>query len=206
MDNTTTNIQKEPERILAALSHLAFCSLVALGIAYKEGLPNTPLTEHLFLVRWLSTAKKQKRFPKCIAVDIAFLLELAKKKGPASKLREELQYLWKYSSTSMNTPSDLLRLTNVIEKLKEYGWQNFTLENQSRQNENFSTVHLPNGFYIEENGLHVVRSNDNNSVISLELRIVGDVNLFLALMSQFDISTELTQRGELFHKITLLLY
>ncbi len=106
----------------------------------------------------------------------------------------------------MNTPSDLLRLTNVIEKLKEYGWQNFTLENQSRQNENFSTVHLPNGFYIEENGLHVVRSNDNNSVISLELRIVGDVNLFLALMSQFDISTELTQRGELFHKITLLLY
>lgn len=77
----------EPEITLSALSNLAFCALVALGIVV------TPLAEHLFLIRWLATAQKQKRFPKCVAIDIAHLLEQGRKKGPASKLCEKLQYL-----------------------------------------------------------------------------------------------------------------
>ncbi|MBH3134763.1 DUF2913 family protein [Serratia marcescens] len=84
-----------PEITLSALSHLAFCALVGLGIARQEGVASTPLTEHLFLVRWLATAQKQKRFPKCVAIDIALLLEQGRRKGPASKLREKLQYLWR---------------------------------------------------------------------------------------------------------------
>ncbi|MEX3099177.1 DUF2913 family protein, partial [Serratia ureilytica] len=59
----------------AALSHLAFCALAAFGLARQDGIVGTPYAENLFLIRWLATAQKQKRFPKRVAVDLTWLLE-----------------------------------------------------------------------------------------------------------------------------------
>jgi hypothetical protein len=64
------------ENTTSALSHLAFCTLAALGLARQDGIAGTPYAENLFLIRWLATAQKQKRFPKSVAVDISWLLEL----------------------------------------------------------------------------------------------------------------------------------
>ncbi|WP_258557423.1 DUF2913 family protein [Serratia fonticola] len=44
----------------SALSHLAFCALVALGLTRQDGMAGTPYAENLFLIRWLATAQKQK--------------------------------------------------------------------------------------------------------------------------------------------------
>ncbi len=61
------NIEPDsPENTTSALSHLAFCALVALGIARQDGMAGTPYAENLFLIRWLATAQKQKRFPKSV--------------------------------------------------------------------------------------------------------------------------------------------
>ncbi|HGM5057625.1 TPA: DUF2913 family protein, partial [Serratia marcescens] len=174
----------EPEITLSALSNLAFCALVALGIARQDGIASTPLSEHLFLVRWLATAQKQKRFPKCVAIDIAFLLEQGRKKGPSSKLREKLQYLWQSCTEPLSTQSDLFRLTYVTEKLKEQGWKNFTMDNKSWKDERFPASCPPNGFYTEESALHAVYSDDGRLISPLELRIVGDFDILLTLMDQ----------------------
>ena len=59
------NIEPDlPENNASALSHLAFCVLLALGIARQNGMAGTPYAENLFLIGWPATAKKQKRFPK----------------------------------------------------------------------------------------------------------------------------------------------
>ncbi|WP_337048137.1 DUF2913 family protein [Serratia liquefaciens] len=60
------------ENTTSALSHLAFCALAALGMARQDGMAGTPYAENLFLIRWLATAQKQKRFPKSVAVDITW--------------------------------------------------------------------------------------------------------------------------------------
>jgi hypothetical protein len=57
------------ENTTSALSHL--------------GIAGTPYAENLFLIRWLATAQKQKRFPKSVAVDITWLLERGRKHGLA---------------------------------------------------------------------------------------------------------------------------
>ncbi|ELQ9310802.1 DUF2913 family protein [Serratia marcescens] len=193
----------EPEITLSALSNLAFCALVALSIARQDGVAGTPLAEHLFLVRWLATAQKQKRFPKCVVIDIAHLLEQGRQKGPASKLREKLQSLWQSCTAPLTMQSDLFRLTYVTEKLREQGWKNFTLDSKSWKDERFPASCPPNGFYTEESALHAVYSDDGRLISPLYLRIVGDVDLLLALMEQCAISAELMERGERFHRVVL---
>ncbi len=64
-----------PGNTTSALSHLAFCALAALGLARQDGIAGTPYAENLFLIRWLATAQKQKRFPRSVAIDIQWLLD-----------------------------------------------------------------------------------------------------------------------------------
>ena len=40
------------ENCTAALAHLAFCALVALAFARRDGVAGTPGADNLFLVRW----------------------------------------------------------------------------------------------------------------------------------------------------------
>ncbi|HEJ9059028.1 TPA: DUF2913 family protein [Serratia fonticola] len=53
-----------PDQTTQDLTHLAFCALVALQTAVQDGAVTSPMAEHLFIVRWLTTAQKHKRFPK----------------------------------------------------------------------------------------------------------------------------------------------
>lgn len=84
-DHTETD---SPESTVTALSHLAFCALVAFAFARQDGTATTLWAENLFLTRWLATARKQKLFPRCVATDIALLLERGRSQGPAAGLRQ----------------------------------------------------------------------------------------------------------------------
>lgn len=79
-----------PGNTTSALSHLAFCALAALGLARQDGVAGTTYAENLFIIRWLATAQKQKRFPKDVAIDIQWLLERGRRHGTAGKLRQEI--------------------------------------------------------------------------------------------------------------------
>ena len=45
--------------------HLAWCALVALALARKNGDVLSPVQENLFLTRWLAAALKQRKSKPC---------------------------------------------------------------------------------------------------------------------------------------------
>lgn len=204
MNSQVATQGSQTEVTLTALSNLAFCALIALEIARKEGNVCTPLAEHLFLVRWLATAQKQKRFPKCVAIDIAFLLDQGRRVGPNCNLRKKLQYLWQSCTAPLSKQSDLFRLTYVTEKLREKGWENYTLDNKTWRSKKMMVSTLVSGYYTEERTLHNAYSADGDLIHPVELRIIGDINLLLSLMSQSGISTKLMERDDFFHRVILI--
>lgn len=113
-----------PDQTLQDLGHLAFCALIALHTAVQQGAVTSPMAEHLFLVRWLATAQKQKRFPRSVAIDIQLLLEKGRKQGIDAKLRTHFEYVWHSCSGELKHQNDLFRLTYAIESLKAQGWRN----------------------------------------------------------------------------------
>lgn len=188
---------------LAEISNFAFCALVALELARKYEKITTPLGEHLFLVQWLSMAQKQKRFPKCVAMDIALLLEQGRRKGLSSKLREKLTCLWNSCNSPMNLQTDLFRLTYVIKRIKEQGWRVFTVSSTIWGNERLFPRNPPDGFYTEDNALHNAYSDDGELIHHLDIRVVGDVNYLLTLMAQLNIDAELVERAPPFHRVKI---
>ncbi|MFW5401210.1 DUF2913 family protein [Yersinia sp. 1252 StPb PI] len=109
------------------LGHLAFCALTALHLARQEGAINSPYAENMFLIRWLSLAQKQKRFPKTVAQDIVWLQEKGRLKGTTANLKKHVEYLYRSCPRVIEDQTDLFRLTYSIETLKERGWRNILL-------------------------------------------------------------------------------
>ncbi len=66
---------------LMSLAHFAFCGQVALHLADQDSGPLSPMGQHLFVLRWLVTAQKQKRFPKVVASEIAWLIDRGRRLG-----------------------------------------------------------------------------------------------------------------------------
>ena len=59
------------------LGKLAFAALVALKLAQWDGkAARNAQSENLFLLRWLQTALKQKRFHRCVVHDFEWLINL----------------------------------------------------------------------------------------------------------------------------------
>ncbi|KEY60679.1 DUF2913 family protein [Serratia sp. DD3] len=113
-----------PDQTVQDLAHLAFCALVALHSAVQQGAVTSPMAEHLFLVRWLATAQKQKRFPRSVALDIQQLLDKGRKRGGEAKLRTRFEFIWRSCNGELKHQNDLFRLTYAIESLKAQGWRN----------------------------------------------------------------------------------
>lgn len=113
-----------PEESMADLAHFAWCALVSLRLAQRDGQALSPLTIHTFLLRWLATAQKQRRFPRSVAEDIDSLLSLGRQKGPAAGLQQRLESLLQSCTEPLAQQSDLFRLTRAIGYLRSQGWVN----------------------------------------------------------------------------------
>ncbi|WP_447872499.1 DUF2913 family protein [Serratia fonticola] len=158
------------ENTTSALSHLAFCALAALELARQDGMAGTQYAENLFLIRWLATAQKQKRFPKSVAVDINWLLERGRKHGAAGKLRQHLDSLWRSCSGNLAAQSDLFRLTYASETLKDQGWDNYVMDAHEWKSGVTLTQSLNNDFYVEKTALNarLVDSTPDHHMVALE--------------------------------------
>lgn len=160
------------------LGHLAFCALVALGLARQEGKAGTPYAETLFLIRWLTDARKQKRFPKSVAIDIDWLLQRGRRYGATAKLRKHLEYLWNSCNGNLAQQSDLFRLTFVTETLKDRGWDTYVLEPREWGQQDNITINS-NGFVVEKLALHRSFDTSGKQTQEMEFRIAGDTQVFI---------------------------
>ena len=177
------------EKCTAPLAHLAFCALVALAFARRDGVAGTPCADNLFLVRWLVIAQKQKRFPKSVAVDIAWLLARGRKHGPAGRLVQHLEYLWRSCSGDLKAQSDLFRLTWATEALKDRGWDSVVLSGR-RKPDAFPAGR--NAFYVTKGILSASYDSDGRLLCPYEVVVTGDAQVFVAALEENHIRAQVS--------------
>jgi len=172
-----THATLPPEHIVAELAHFVWCALVALPTAQQDGQALSPLSTHTLLLRWLTVAYKQKRFPRAIASDIEGLLTFGRNKGLAASLSSRLEYLWSSCTGPVSAQSDLYRLTYAIERLKSQGWVNAVVSDGDWSSENL--IHE----YRETAALRVKKSelirgfsDEGKLVAPIEFTVVRDVS------------------------------
>ena len=103
------------------LESFTWCALVACKIAIADKKINSEMDSHRFLMTWLKTAQKQKRFPRTVARDIDYFIVYGSRHGVASKLADKIEYMYR-SCGDITQQSDLFRLTYVTELLKDRAW------------------------------------------------------------------------------------
>lgn len=168
-----------PEQTVAALAHFAWCALVALRTAQQDGQALSPLSIHTFLLRWLATAQKQKRFPRAIASDIEGLLALGRSKGSAAGLNHRLEYLWASCTGPVSAQSDLYRLSYAIEQLKSQSWVNVALSDRDWDNEALLVQEYSDtdALLVRKSALTCGFSDEGKLVAPVEFLVTGDLSV-----------------------------
>ncbi|QAB32605.1 DUF2913 family protein (plasmid) [Pantoea ananatis] len=135
--------------------HLAWCGLVALQLARRDGPVITPAQESLFLTRWLAVAEKQRRFRKELAGDIRWLLKEGREKGVRADLPGKLDYLWRSGSADLLAQNDLYRLQHALQVVQSAGWVYMLLSDGEWQGRKARRLNAAvTGIYLLRNGLH----------------------------------------------------
>ncbi|ECL7345063.1 DUF2913 family protein [Salmonella enterica subsp. enterica serovar Winslow] len=111
------------------LENFTWCALVACRIAIADKKVNSEMDCHRFLMNWLRTAQKQKRFPRTVARDVEYLITYGVRHGLQSKLADKIAYMYR-SCGDVTQQSDLFRLTYVTELLKDRQWRVELLSDQ----------------------------------------------------------------------------
>lgn len=194
---------ESPESTVAALSHLAFCALVALALARQDGGASTPRAENLFLTRWLATAQKQKRFSRCVAPDIALLLERGRSRGPAAGLRQKFDYLWRSCSGDIAAQSDLFRLTYATEVLKDDVWGSRVVSAKVWLTGEIPDFAQKNGFWVKKEALNNAFTREGTMLSPVPFRVTGDVAAFMRMMAAYDLPSRVTDTTPQYHTVTL---
>lgn len=177
-----------PDQITHDLAHLAFCALVALQTAVQDGAVTSPMAEHLFIVRWLATAQKQKRFPKTVAIDIQLLLDKGRKQGIGAKLKSHLEYVWRSCSGDLRQQSDLFRLTYALESLKALGWRN---ELVTPAEWDFGLLDdVGPALYVIKAVLQSAFTKEGQLVTPLEFKVAGDTQLVVDALTANSLPTD----------------
>lgn len=171
-----------PEQTVTALAHFAWCALVALRTAQQDGQALSPLSTHAFLLRWLTVAYKQKRFPRAIASDIESLVLLGRNKGLAASLSSRLEFLWSSCSGPVSAQSDLYRLTYAIEQLKSHGWINAVVSDREWGTEALTEEYRDiDALLVRKSALTDGFSNEGKLVAPVEFQVTGNLSACVAV-------------------------
>ncbi len=161
------------------------------------------MAEHLFIVRWLATAQKQKRFPKNVAADIAWMLERGRRHGQAAKLRTHLEYLWS-SSCDMGNQTPLFRLTFAIETLRDRGWHNIVLSEPEWGQLPSRASEQTNHLFVEKMALSAAYAQNGKQIQSVVFLVSGDVADMVAHLARYSLKCVIEDREGDYHRVVLL--
>jgi hypothetical protein len=118
-----------PENNFTDLEHFTWCALIACQLDKRERKVISDMASHRFIMSWLRTAKKQKRFPRTVASDIDYLISYGIRHGLSSRLREKIEFMH-LSCGDISRQSDLFRLTYASKSLRDRGWRILTQDDQ----------------------------------------------------------------------------
>jgi len=185
------------------LAHLAWCIMVAVKLAQKQGRVTTELQVHLFIMQWLATAQKRKLFPRSVAQDILWLLDQGKRYAFAAKLDRKVEYIWRSTTGELAKQSELFRFTWFVETLKTMGWCG-RLQSAREWHSGLTGSATTRTLFIPEAGLHPAFSEDGALIKPLEFRVTGDISEIFPLLEQSHLSAEQRPDKDGFSVIMLL--
>ena len=171
------------------LAHLAWCIIIAVKLARKEGKSLTSLQTHMFIMQWLSTAQKRKLFPKSLAPDIIWLQAQGKQKGPAARLYSKVEYIWLASSGELASQSTLFRFTCMIDTLRTIGWKDYLLSDADWENHWMAGTEAP-AIYTKKSQLHCSFTESGQLIGPLEVRLSGKPDGIFPLLKQCSLTVE----------------
>ncbi|PWI78386.1 hypothetical protein DEO48_19460 [Enterobacter sp. CGMCC 5087] len=182
---TVTSLERPTEE----LAHLAWCILVAVGLARQQGKVHSTLQTHMFIMQWLLTAQKRKLFPITLAQDIIWLQEQGKCYGLSARLYSKVEYIWLASSGELAQQSTLFRFTYMIDTLRTMGWKDVLLSTKE-----WEAGLMPAGntsaIYTPKDKLHQVFSENGDLLMPMDLRLTGDISGIPALLAQCNLHAE----------------
>ncbi|MEN4909960.1 DUF2913 family protein [Rahnella bonaserana] len=156
--------------------HLAWCAMVALQLAKRDGQVSSESQENLFLTRWLATALKQHRFPRDVAPDIEWLLKQGRALGARAKMLHKLDYLWRSCTGELLEQNDLFRLTYALETARDMDWIYLLLTDKQWCGRNAVPVNdSVNAIYLSSSSLDTAFDDDGNQITPLMARVTGSV-------------------------------
>lgn len=165
--------------------HFAWCALVALHLAEQDGQVKSDIQKNLFLIRWLATAKKQRRFDRTVTADIDWLLRQGRTLGVRAKLPQKLDYLYRSCTGTLNDQSDLFRLTYAFESAKEAGFAYQLLSDKSWHGRYAVTLDKHcNALYLSRTALDRTFDTNGQQLTRLSVKIGGDISVLTDILTQ----------------------
>lgn len=171
------------QRLTAELAHLAWCLLVALRLEQHDGRATSAVQQHLFIMRWLANAQKRKLFPRSVAADILWLQAQGKLYGFRANLRSKVDYIYRSSSGTLASQSDLFRFTYTVEALKSMGWDDHLVSDQEWNTAQAGSAQI-SALYTRKQALASCFDDKQMLIRPLILRLTGDISGVPALFAQ----------------------
>ncbi len=181
------------------IDHLVFCALTALHLARQDHPIDSLYAENIFLLRWLTLAQKQKRFPKAVADDITLLIRLGQLQGATGSLRQKLEALWQEAQ-----PHPLKRLTRAVIVLTEQGWENVVTTDEEWASGLFVTDADGPAFFVCKSALTAGFSDTGALVAPVDFKICGDVDDFIATFNVHNLVAELVKKDSCSSELTVV--
>ncbi|EDQ5072925.1 DUF2913 family protein [Salmonella enterica] len=181
----------DKENKLECLELLTWCALVALKLEDQDKAKLSKMTEHLFLMKWLSVAKKRKLFPKIVASDLDWLLNEGRRKGINANLKFKIEYLKSTCHKDVKAQSLLFRFTHAIETLKEMGWGSYLLASDKWEALSDGVLDSMDSYiFMEEAKLQNCFGTNGELINSFRLRVCGNVDVVRSVFETNKVGTE----------------
>lgn len=185
--------------------HLAWCALVALALARKNGDVLSPVQENLFLTRWLAAALKQRRFSRDVTPDIEWMLKEGRQLGVRANLVSKLDYVWRSCTGELTEQNDMFRLTYALETAKDMGWYYRLLSDREWSGRHAVELNAGvNGIYLSRTSLDVAFDDSGRQIYPLMASLTGNVAGVMKLFTRSGWQAESENDASLPHRFTLM--
>ncbi|MFJ5855757.1 DUF2913 family protein [Enterobacter cancerogenus] len=164
-------------------SHLAWCALVALQLARQNGLISSESQENLFITRWFSLAKKQRRFSRDLATDIDWILNQGRSLGMRARLKQKLDYIWRSCNGELLEQNDMFRLTYAMELLMEHAWVYQALSDTDWTGRHRIQIsESVNSICLLKSALDIAFNDEGKQILLVPARISGQIEALNELL------------------------
>ncbi|EBF4234100.1 DUF2913 family protein [Salmonella enterica] len=189
-----------------ALEHFTWCALVALKFAEIDNKIHSSFSEHVFIINWLTVAKKRKLFSKLVAQDIDWLLMEGRNKGANANIKFKIEYLRSACCKKLTSQSVFFRFTRAFEKLNSMGWENYFIPLGKWKALLNAEINTPGNFiYMSEQKVRECFGKNGSLLCQLKLRVCGDVQTAEQVFNDNGLILDIEQHTELNQTFFVLL-